>query len=574
MTLLTALLTLAPTVAPAPITPTVPQDLLSVFIDSTNNLLAHPKDTSLRGALDLLGARLLELPGEIPDLREVPPHLIPMVYEMIGSAKTIRIMDNREGNAMVPISGLVMLNPGDSDKATLWMNTLEGMLRQEGAPIGARDAEGWLPFEGAPVSVRMGVNDGALVLAASDPTMGPLTLLSAKLPNNITPSFAMRMDLGTALEMVLPVVQMAEPEVGTIIDDITSAIHLDELSLEVACGSDATKAYTTAVLPGWGSAMRDLGALPAEGLTASDLKLIPADATMANIQSFDINAIFDLALDIAEPFLAEEGIEDPVAMLEDMSGINIKTDLLDNFGTHMGSYFSDSTGGGGLMSMVMFVEVKDTAKLEASIQRISGMLNGVLASEAEGYVQMRSIERAGKTCHTLTFPGIPIPLEPTLVMGNNNLFIGLTPQAALVAAQQETKTGAGLMDSKQFASSFDGNYKNLYGVSYFRDDAFMREGYGITSLLCSGLSNGVRSKLDPARDAGLILPTFPELMKDVRPTISLTRLTEAGDMVTTMESDPSFLVNLTRGVGYMVSNPAAWIGFIPAFAGSRMGSNF
>ncbi|MCP5023025.1 MAG: hypothetical protein GY930_14790 [bacterium] len=574
MTLLTALLTLAPTVAPAPITPPAPQDLLSVFIDSTDNLLVHPKDASLRGALDLLGARLLELPGEIPDLRQVPPHLIPMVYDMIGSAKTIRIMDAREANAMIPVSAMVMLNPGDQEKATLWMNTAEGLLRQARAPIGARDAEGWLPFQGAPVPVRLGVNDGALVLAASEPTMGPLTLQSAKLPNDITPHFAARLDLGTALEMALPMLQMEEPEVATIVDDIASAIHLDEFSLEMACGSDTKKGYTTVVLPGWGAAMRDLGALPAEGLTAADLKLIPADATMANIQSFDMSAIFDVALDVAEPFLAEEGIEDPVAMLERMSGINIKTDLLDNFGTHMGSYFSDSTGGGGLMSMVIFLEVTDTAKLEAGMQRISGMLNGVLASEAEGYVQMRTIVRSGKNCHTLTFPGLPIPFEPTLVMGKNNLFIGLTPQAALVAAQQETGTGGGLMDSKQFASNFDGNYESLYGISYFRDDAFMREGYGITSLLCSGISNGVRSKLDPVRDAGLILPTFPELMKNVRPTVSVTRMNKAGDMVSTMEGDPSFLVNLTRGVGYMASNPTAWIGFIPAFAGNAMNTNF
>lgn len=574
MTLLTALLALAPTVAPAPTPAPVSQDLLSMFIDSTENLLKHPKDQAMRGAFDLLGQRLLELPGEIPDMRDVPAQLIPMVYDMIGSAKTIRIMDARETSPMIPVSAMVMLDPRDQEKATLWMTTVEGLLRQAGAPVGARDAEGWLPFEGAPVPMRLGVNGGALVLAASEPTVAPLALDSATLPNNIAPSFAMRIDVGTALEMALPMLEMAEPEIGGIVADVTSALHLDEFAMEMACGSDANKSYTSVVLPGFGNAMRDMGALPAEGLTSADLKLIPADATMANIQSFDMNAMFDVALDIAEPFLAEEGIKDPIAMIEGMTGVNIKRDLLDHVGTHMGSYFSDSTGGGGLMSMVVFMEVKDAAKLNAGIQRISGLINGILAQEAEGYVQMRSIDRAGKTCHTLTFPGLPIPFEPTMVMGENNLFIALTPQAALVAAQMETGTGAGLMDNTQFASNFDGNYENLYGISFFRDDAFMREGYGITSLLCSGLSNGVRSKLSSERDAGLIMPTFPELMKNVRPTVSVTRINEAGDLVSMMEGDPSFMVNLTRGVGYMVSNPTAWIGFLPALASTGMQRNF
>jgi hypothetical protein len=569
MTLLTALLAAAPTMAPAPIAIPIPQDVLSVFIESTDNLLKHPKDQALRGAFDLLGERLLELPGEMPELSEMPPHLIPMVYEMIGSAKTIRIMDAREASSMIPVSAMIMLNPGNWDTAVNWMTNIEGLLRQVGAPVGARDAQGWLPFEGAPFPLRLGVIEGgALVMSAAEPTVGPLTLLSATLPNNLAPTFAVSMDMGTALEMVMPMLEMAEPQVGSIVNDITSALHLDEFSMEMACGSDGTKSYTSVVLPGFGAALQDLGALPTEGLTAEDLRLIPADATMASVQSFDMNGTFDMVLDLAEPFLAEVGIEDPVAMLEGFTGVNIKRDLLDHMGTHMGTYFSDSTGGGGLMSMVMFMEVTDAEKLNAGMLSISAMLNGVLASEAEGYIQMRSIVRNGMTCHTLTFPGLPVPFEPTIVMGEGNLFIGLTPQAALVAAQMETNSGASLLYNAQFASNFDGNYGNLYGVSFFRDDAFMREGYGITSLLCSGLANSVRSQINVERDAGLIMPTFPDLMKDVRPTVSVTRINEAGDLVSTMEGDPSVLVNLTRTVGYMASNPSAWLGFLPLFAGA------
>ncbi|MFT5200271.1 MAG: hypothetical protein ACI87O_002946, partial [Planctomycetota bacterium] len=218
MTLLTALLAAAPTMAPAPIAIPTPQDVLSVFIESTDNLLKHPKDQALRGAFDLLGERLLELPGEMPELSEMPPHLIPMVYEMIGSAKTIRIMDAREASSMIPVSAMIMLNPGNWDTAVNWMTNIEGLLRQVGAPVGARDAQGWLPFEGAPFPLRLGVIEGgALVMSAAEPTVGPLTLLSATLPNNLAPTFAVSMDMGTALEMVMPMLEMAEPQVGSIV---------------------------------------------------------------------------------------------------------------------------------------------------------------------------------------------------------------------------------------------------------------------------------------------------------------------------------------------------------------------
>ena len=455
------------------------------------------------------------------------------------------------------------------EQAGQWMNMVEGMLRQAGRPPGsARDDQGWVSIEGGPLPVRLGALDGALVLAGGEPAAGPMDLTSVALPDGIPTSFAAQLDLGTMMDMIMPFIEMEEPQLADMIAEVASATGLNDFSMTMACGSNAQKSHMVTRFPGWGASMRAKGALPVEGLTVEDLALLPADSTMASLQSVDMHALFDMVLGIAEPYLAEEGFDRPLERIEEMVGIHLERDLLDHMGTHLGTYMSDTTGGGGFLSMVFFMEVKDPAKMEAGLMRISELLNGALAGETRGYVQMRTIDRGGMACHTLTFPGLPIPFEPTLVMGQNNLFMGFTPQAALAGIKQESGDQPSLMTNEEFLASFDGNFSNLYALSYFGGDAFLRDGYGLTSLMCSALSNGVRSPIDPTRDAGLVMPTFHELTQNVLPTVSTTRLEENGDMVTRMESDPSILVGMTRMVGYMTSNPGLWIGAVSGFMGA------
>jgi len=379
----------------------------------------------------------------------------------------------------------------------------------------------------------------------------------------------MQMNVGTVLEMVMPFVQMGNPEAAEVLMEVASATGLEEFSMSMACGSDSQKGYMIARLPGWGAMMRSKGALPVEGITAEDLALLPANCTMANIQSVDVHALFDMMLGIAEPYLAQAGFDRPLERIEEMVGVHLERDLLDHLGTHMGSYLSDSTGGGGLFSTVMFIEVKDPVKLSEGLERVSALFNGALAGQVNGYVQMRTIERDGMACRTLTFPGLPIPFEPTMVMGKNNLFVGLTPQAAVAAALQEGGSQPSLMTNNDFLGGFDGNFSNLYGVSYFAPQAFLREGYGMTTLMCSALSNGVRSRMDATRDAGLVLPTFGELTQGVRATVGTTRLEANGDMVTKVESDPSMMVGLTRAMGYVTSNPTMLMAILPVFMANQ-----
>ena len=160
-----------------------------------------------------------------------------------------------------------------------------------------------------------------------------------------------------------------------------------------------------------------------------------------------------------------------------------------------------------------------------------------------------------------------------MAMGQNNLFMALTPQAALAAVQQEAGAHPGLMSNQDFAAGFDGNFSNLYGMAYYSKDAFLKDGYGVTSMLCSAMSNGVRSRQDVTRDAGLIMPTYHELIANTRPTITLSRLEANGDLVSRMETDPSMIVGLTRTVGSLVSNPLLLAVMGAGFVGATQSSN-
>ena len=78
-------------------------------------------------------------------------------------------------------------------------------------------------------------------------------------------------------------------------------------------------------------------------------------------------------------------------------------------------------------------------------------------------------------------------------------------------------------------------------LTYMDAAHYARSGYGMTSLGMSAISNAVRSRVDGLRDPGPILPTFPEFMKDIQPTVGSTVLV-GDDLVSTTVGDGSTVV--------------------------------
>src|SRR4029077_20108879 len=115
--------------------------------------------------------------------------------------------------------------------------------------------------------------------------------------------------------------------------------------------------------------------------------------------------------------------------------------IVAHLGETIGMYSSDTTGGGGLMSMVAFVEVKNADGLNQTMARIRGMLNQIGQQQAKGYVRIGERDLGGQKVMTLTFPGIPIPLEVCWGVADGYLYAAASPNAFLAAVQQGKSGG-------------------------------------------------------------------------------------------------------------------------------------
>ena len=263
-----------------------------------------------------------------------------------------------------------------------------------------------------------------------------------------------------------------------------------------------------------------------------------------------------MMMGMMETIGAEQGMGDPVEMIAQMTGINVEADLIAHLGSRFGIYASDSTGGGGFSSAVMFMELKSREGLMPLVERLTGMINGMGQSEADGYVQMRPWEQGGMQYYTLTFPGIPVPIEPTIAMTDNYMFVGMSPNATMAAVAQAAGSGGGLMDNAAFRDQLPGGLDGAYAVTFLDNARLMRDGYGITNLMCSGLRNGVRSPSDPTREPGPVMLPYHEFVKGVKASVGVTRIV-GDDLISQAQGDPSMLVNVTGLVGFVASSPLA-----------------
>jgi len=211
---------------------------------------------------------------------------------------------------------------------------------------------------------------------------------------------------------------------------------------------------------------------------------------------------------------------------------------------------SETTGGGGLLSAVAYMEVKNVDGLNQTMQRLSGMINQLAQQHAKGYVRVAESDYAGHKLMVLTFPGLPIPLEVCWMMQDSYLFVAATP-SALIAATDHAKSGKGsVVDNPRFKEVTAGGFDGTMQVMFVDTPAVLRSGYGLASLGMSALANAVRSPRDPARSAGLIMPTYTDLAKGAKATVYVTKL-EGNDLVTRCQGDRSALVNLCGGLGMM-----------------------
>ena len=174
---------------------------------------------------------------------------------------------------------------------------------------------------------------------------------------------------------------------------------------------------------------------------------------------------------------------------------------------------------------------------------------------ANGYVGMRSWKHGDQRCRSLQFPGIPVPLEPSLCLKNGMLWMAATPQALRGAIDHANRAQTGLVDTERFRSSAVGSMEHLMSFSYQDTHRLVRDGYGLATLAFSALRNAVRSPHTLERDPGEVLPAYHRMVEATRPTVMFGRI-EGDDIVVRGEGDRS----ITSHMIALMGNPMLALG--------------
>ena len=555
MSLLTLLLGTLTAVTAA--TPAAPQDdeVLTLYVADASTFFPDSKDAALVEALRLVVDRVSELPAEIPDFPALPPEVLGLAAHLLTGEKSIRLRMSDDPQLAFPLYGQITLMEGDAQRARQLAEMLANLGRTAGIPLGEAREDGLFPIElPVPIQVTFGAQGGDVVLSAGKTVDAPIDLTNSGLPAGVAPSLVMKLDLGKLLAMGLPLAAMQDPDGVAELEQMLELTGMQNMVMKMAMGCDGESSHTTLSLTGYGAAMREMGLMPTRGVTARDLALVPTDATWATVATWNPRGSFDLMLSMLRDDLGQAELDEGLEMVTQMTGIHPQRDIVEHLGVSYGAYTSDSTGGGSLLSLVLFCELENSQGLWDTLGRAADRLNAMATEQAKGYVRTKRWEHGGAQLMSLTFPGVPVPFEPTLVVTEQYLLVGLTPQAALGALHQALRDDQGLMANERFRQNLPGDPLGAMTVEFFDSPRHLRSGYGMTSLLCSAISNATRSPTDSDRDAGVILPSFRDLAQGARASVGITRFVDDG-VVTHYRGDRSVLVNLTSVVGFVSTSP-------------------
>lgn len=289
--------------------------------------------------------------------------------------------------------------------------------------------------------------------------------------------------------------------------------------------------------------------LSRELVSRDDLVAIPSDASFISISKIDPQRDFARFKQMVGGM--EQGAWEEVAQqIRDALGVDLEEGLINALGDTTSMYFSDTTGGGSLLSAVGLVELSNPRTMIETLNTLADRLNGALAEEVDTEVvtvKMDRYVRDGIPFMEMRVRGAPIPSIPTLAVVGNWLVIAPTPQGCAAAAAQ-AKGNEGTSALRNRALGALGVRGGVATRMVVIDPArTMRDGYSVMALLCGMLENAVRSP-NSERDPGMVLPVYGTLARDAHPFL-LTSKWDGDDYVVNTIGDRSSLVNATMMLG-------------------------
>lgn len=535
------------------------QPFLVIERASLRDMVVDDRDAGLARAVSMIPARLHELPEEIPGFPAEALPAIDLGLELLSRPGRMGITYN-PGNMAGGLFGygiaLTVDTETRADAQTMHQTILDLMELGE-MPMEIKDSSRFegqsdiqFPFALATFGPRGDGPDSHYDLvfgSVDDPDQGydslpaPIRGLDTVIRGHL--------ELATLTPAVTLGQQMmgdGMPIVEQVLGELESAglVGEDAISVDFQSGYTADESVTHVRINDARRYASALG-LPTETLTASDLGVIPRDAVIASIAKMDFDHVIE-TLDALEEYGVP--ISEGLDQFEDMTGVDLRNDVLATIGGTAAFYLSDSTGGGGLLSSVMLLEIDDRATFASAHNKLVDFLHDSLAETPAGdYIRLQAWRSGGTELMSLRFRGIPVPLEITYALTDRWLIVGATPQAVVAAAAQARGEGDdGLLANDAFRRSFQTDQR-VTSITFLDNARLGHQGYAMVSLLGSALANGVRSP-HSEREPGMVVPAYWDLMEGARATVEFSYW-DGDDFVNQTHSDRSILVQASGAGG-------------------------
>lgn len=513
---------------------TLAADVTPLFVLETapmTEFAPSPLDAGMVRAIQMLPLRVDELPGEIPGFDRSYAQLINTMLHTIAKPMRVAVVhdsDSADGPTM-GYGAVFSMNMGDEASAKALHEQVLGAMAESGAPDFEVLSNGMSLMEtpgGPPIMFGPNRDGGAWRYEARLGYSGTAAGLMPKV--DAAHGGKQVAQISVDLRALTPMLNLAKREASNQGEDLPLKV-LGELEHMGLAGDNAMRvnvgmsyqgggSLTTARVENLGGMWSTLG-LPDGAIDPAIYNLVPADAWSAKFSRFDLEMITTLMAK-----LDEYGVpaSEHVDQIGQTIGIDLVHDLVEPLGGHAVMYTSESTGGGGLASTVMLLQVRDSAKMLETNQKLIDLTNmmTMMVPYAGRYIRIAPWEHDGMQLFSLRFPGTPVPLEFTFAYEGDWAVFAVTPQGAVTAVNQiRGKGDKGLGSVALFRESIPGD-RELFSASFVNAPRMFHKGYGTVAMIGSGLANLSRSPWDRNRDPGMIVPTYGELYAATRPIAS------------------------------------------------------
>ncbi len=546
--------------------PQKPQTVLAFDCAGLPAMLVSEKDAALVRALQMLPARIEELRLQVPEFNQVPPDITNLIFSVLGHPARLAVTNKGfdPDTGMPGIGATLSFHMKDEQDSASMDKAFNGVRAMAFAGAPTSESQRWKGFTDLPLPFGVlsygsrRAPDGwryEMIFGAVDSPDAPFATLPTAAAG-VRPVFRGVLDLAAltpVTQMLAGFLAMASPQGQSVVKDFRDRglMGPGAVAYEVVQGYTELGSVNVMRVRRMGN-FAEISGLSRQPLEATDLAIIPADATAAFITRVMPQNSWKQIRDQIEAAAPGE-YEQAMARFRDALSIDFEQDVLAALGDTAAIYVSDSTGGGSILSAVAAMSLSDPDRMAASLEKAAGAFNRMAAQQIDGpgAVRMDMFTQGGVRFLQLRFAGLPIPAEPTFAVAGKWLMVGATPAATVAAASlvADAPRAGGLGLNPVFAKHRIADRKPI-SVGFVDSARTMSRGYPLLSFATSAIANAMRSSSPevPAREPGFILPSYAALSRDVRPIISQTYW-DGEDMILETTFDKSMLVNAAAFLG-------------------------